>query len=84
VKPLVILGMNAIVVYMASELVAEVFEGVHLHAGGQVVSLHDWLAQQFLAIASPMNASLLYAISYTLLMYGIAYILYRRGWFLRV
>ncbi|HEX4232546.1 MAG TPA: DUF5009 domain-containing protein [Bryobacteraceae bacterium] len=83
-KPLVILGMNAIVVYMASELVAEVFDGIHLHAGGQLISLHDWFAQQFLMIASPLNASLLYAISYMLLMYGIAYILYRRGWFLRV
>jgi predicted acyltransferase len=28
--------------------------------------------------------SLLYAIAYTLLMYLIAYVLYRPGWFLRV
>ncbi|HUS07821.1 MAG TPA: hypothetical protein VMZ52_16065 [Bryobacteraceae bacterium] len=35
-------------------------------------------------ISKPMNASLAYAIFYTLLMYLIAYVMYRRGWFLRV
>ena len=31
-----------------------------------------------------LNASLLFAISYTLLMYLIAYAMYRRRWFVRV
>lgn len=82
VKPLVILGMNAIVVYMASEIFAEVLESIHLHGGGQSISLQDWFGH--LAFASPMNMSLLYSIAYLLLMYVIAYVLYRRGWFLRV
>jgi predicted acyltransferase len=82
VKPLVILGMNAIVVYMASEIFAEVLDSVHWHAGGHTISVQDWFAH--LAIASPMNLSLLYAICYVLLMYVIAYVLYRRGWFLRI
>ena len=82
VKPLVIMGMNAITVYMASEILAEVLESVRWHAGGQPVSLQSWFGH--LGIASPMNVSLLYAVCYMLLMYLIAYVLYRRGWFLRV
>ena len=31
-----------------------------------------------------MNASLLYAIAYTLLMFALAYGLHRRGWFLKI
>jgi len=75
-KPLVIMGMNAITVYMASELLDEAFGAT---------GLHEWLyVHVFLAMASPINASLLYAIAYVLLMYAIAYVMYRRGWFLRV
>jgi predicted acyltransferase len=76
VKPLVITGMNAIAVYMASEFLAE-----FLDSSG----LHDTLYGRYFApLASPMNASLLWALSFTLLMYLLAYFLYRRRWFLRV
>jgi len=76
VKPLVILGMNAIAVYMASELLDEVLSAFHLRG---------WIfTHVFAPLASPINASLLYAIAYVLLMYGIAYGMYRRGWFWRV
>ena len=81
-KPFVILGMNAIVVYMASEIFAEVLESVHFHAGGQAISLQDWFGH--VTLLSPQNMSLLYALSYLFLMYLIAYLFYRRGWFLRV
>jgi predicted acyltransferase len=83
VKPFTIMGMNAIAVYMASELLEEVFEAIHFTSGGQMITLRDWLYAPFAAIASPMNASLLYAIAYVLLMYCIAYVMYRRRWFLR-
>jgi len=76
VRPLVIMGMNAIVVYLASEMVEE------------TLSLLGWRERLYEAVfaplASPYNASLLYAVVYTLAMYGIAYGMYRRGWFVRV
>ena len=76
VKPLVIMGMNAIAVYVASELLDELMGATQLHT---------WVyARMFAGYASPMNASLLYAIGYTLLMYALAYTMYRRGWFVRV
>ena len=76
VKPLVIMGMNAIAVYLASEFLDEA-----LGATG----LHRWLFTHLFAWpASPYNASLLYAVAYVLVMYLIAYALYCRNWFLRV
>jgi predicted acyltransferase len=75
-RPLEILGMNAITVYMASEMVEEVL---------------SWLGWRepiyravFVPLLSPYNASLAYAVSYMLAMYLIAYVMYRRGWFVKV
>ncbi len=80
-KPFVIIGMNAITVYMISELLDEVINSVTIGK----VSVQEWLYQHlFVPIASPMNASLLWALSYTLLMFVIAYFMYRRKWFLKV
>jgi len=76
VKPLVIMGMNAIAVYLASEFLDEALNGT---------GLHHWIFNNLFSWpASPYNASLLYAIAYVLLMYLVAYGMYRRGWFLRV
>jgi predicted acyltransferase len=83
-KPPVIMGMNAITVYMVSELLDQVFNAIRVTSGGQSVTLHAWLGSLFGAVASPYNASLLFAIAYTLLMYLVAYVMYRRGWFVRV
>jgi predicted acyltransferase len=85
VKPLVIMGMNAIAVYMASETLAEVLDAIHWRSGAEGVDLRGWIFHHLFApLASPPNASLLYAVAYTLLMFVLAYGLYRRGWFLKV
>lgn len=81
VKPLVIVGMNSIAVYLASEVLAEVLDDVHV---GQA-SLHGLIYNRFYApIASVNNASLLWALSFVLVMYLLAYTLYKRGWFWRI
>jgi predicted acyltransferase len=76
VRPLVIMGMNSIAVYMASEL------------GDEILGETGWHKAIYNAVFapnfSPANASLAYAVAYVLAMYGIAYFLYRRKWFLRV
>jgi predicted acyltransferase len=76
VRPFVIMGMNSIAVYMASELGAEL-----LGATGWQQSIYNAV---FAPIASPVNASLLYAVAYVLCMYAIAYVMYRKKWFWRV
>ena len=74
-RPLVIMGMNAIAVYLASEFVEEALSLTNIHA---------WIYQTIFApLASPRNASLAYAACYVLLMYAIAYGLYKRRLFLK-
>jgi predicted acyltransferase len=85
VKPLVIMGMNAIVIYLASEFLDEALTWIHWTGAGGRVVLRRWLYDHlFAGIASPYNASLLYAITYVLVMLLFAWWLYRRRWFVRV
>ena len=74
-KPLAILGMNAIAVYLASELVEEALD---------LTGAHQWIYRTLFApLASPKNASLAFAVCYVLCMYALAYGMYRKRWFLR-
>jgi predicted acyltransferase len=76
VKPLVVIGLNPITVYMLSELLDEA-----LNLSG----LHSVIYRAvFMPIASPINASLLWALAYTGLMFLAAWIMYKRGWVVRV
>jgi predicted acyltransferase len=85
VKPLVVMGMNTIVIYLASEFLDEALGWVHWTGADGKVVLREWLYEHLFAqLASPYNASLIYAVSYVLVMFLIAWALYRRGWFVRV
>jgi predicted acyltransferase len=75
-RPFAIYGMNAIAVYILSGLI------------GRLMSLFHWHAPVFDTLfaplsANPENASLYYAIAFTLMLYLAAYAMYRRGWFLK-
>jgi predicted acyltransferase len=84
-KPAVIMGMNAITVYMLSELLAIILGVIHWGKGATATSLQTWLYKTcFAPLASPYNASLLWAIAFTLLMYVAAYAMYRKQWFIRI
>jgi len=84
-KPAIVMGMNAITVYMVSELLDSTLNAVRWGTGTGSVSLRVWLYRTLFApLAAPRNASLLYALAYTLLMYGVAWAMYRRKWFVRV
>jgi predicted acyltransferase len=76
VKPLVIMGLNPISIYMLSELLDEALNISGLH--------RTIYATVFAPLASPVNASLLWALAYTGLMFLAAWIMYRRGWVVRV
>ena len=83
VKPLLIVGMNSIAVYLASEILAELLNDIH--AGSQGASLHALIYSRFFApLGSVETASLLWALSFTLLMYLLAYFLYKKSWFWRI
>ena len=81
VRPMVIFGMNAIAAYMVSEGLSELLDSVSVGGGSlQKYIYRGW----FVPLASPANASLLYSIAFVLVIYAVAYLMYRRGWFLRV
>lgn len=81
-RPMVIMGMNAIAVYMAAELLEVLMSNVHLASGAPI---RTWVYQTlFVPMWPPGWAAFLYAAAYTGLMYCFAYLLYRKRWFLRV
>lgn len=75
-QPFVILGMNAIAIYLVSE------------AGEILLSALGWktwiFQNVFLPLASPINASLLYALAYTFANFLVAWVLYRKKLFFRI
>jgi predicted acyltransferase len=76
VKPLVILGMNSIAVYVAAELFDTLL---------YMANVRDTIYETaFVPFASAANASLFYACAYTLVMFALAWVLYRRRVFIRV
>jgi predicted acyltransferase len=85
VRPLVIMGMNAITVYMASELLDELISSIEFRHGAGSISIRDWIYQTlFVPVWPPSVAALFYGVAVMLVMYALAYVLYRREWFLRV
>jgi predicted acyltransferase len=85
VKPLVIMGSNAILVYLASEFLDEALGWVHWASPAGRISLRGWIYTHiFAGLGGPYNASLFFAIAYVLVLYLFAWFLYRRGWFVRV
>jgi predicted acyltransferase len=85
-KPFVVLGMNAIAIYCLSELVSVcLFLAPGTASDGSPTSLYDQIfASWFFPLASPINASLLFAVAFLLLMYAVAWLLYKRKWFMKV
>lgn len=80
-KPFTIFGMNAIAAYFLSELIEIIINEVKL----QSVSLKDYLFNHlFLSWALPVNASLLWAISYVILLFVLISILYNKKIFIKV
>jgi len=85
-QPFVVYGMNAIAMFVLAGLVAKSLGLVRVAAaGGGQISLSAWIFRSLYApLASPKNASLMYALTYVLLFWAIAYFLYRRRIFLKV
>jgi predicted acyltransferase len=85
VKPIQVFGKNAIAAYFLSEALAAVLYTVTLLADGHRVTLQEYLySHLFAPLASPLNASLLYAISYVAVCWLAMAVLYRRGVFLKI
>jgi predicted acyltransferase len=92
-RPFVIFGMNAIAMFVLAGVIGRAIAEIPMPAAaGQSLSLRSWIWDRcFLALTrgepalcSANFASLLYALSFVALLFGIAWLMYRRKWFIKV
>jgi predicted acyltransferase len=84
--PLVIYGSNALAMFVLAGLVGRLFVFIKwTDADGKAVALKTWIYQtMFVPLASPVNASLLFALAFVLVFLVIAWALWRKKWFLKI
>lgn len=74
--PLVVFGMNALFLFALSGLVAKMIG---------VLKLQATLYAPILALnLAPVNASLLFAIGFVAVMYAVAWVMWKKRWFVKV
>ena len=85
-KPFVIYGMNAIAIYVLAGLLGKTLYLIQITASdGTTQDLKDVIYQNvFVPLASPINASLLFAIAFVLVTYVVAWAMWKKKWFLKV
>lgn len=85
-QPLVVFGMNALFVFVLSGLVARLLARPRIAVdGGGSVSLKEWLYAPLAALPlPPQAASLLWALGFVGAMYAVAWVMWKRRWFVRV
>ena len=85
-QPFIIYGTNALFVYILSGFVATLMYSVSWEtAAGEHLSLKSLVYEHFFtSIFSPLNASLAYAITNVLVLWALAWVLYRRRVFIKV
>ena len=84
--PFVIYGMNAITVFVLAGVVGRTIGLIKVAMpDGTELPLQAYIFQTYyLSIASPINASLLYAISFILVMFLVVWLMWWRKWFVKV
>lgn len=84
-KPFVMLGTNALAVYILSSLTTRLFYIIPLPEAWGATGIKELIySQLLLPLASPINASLMFAVLYVLFWTGIMAILYRRKIFIKI
>ena len=84
--PLLVFGMNAIAVYVLSELMDKAMGIIHVNDAGSSVSLKGYAYNHWFATLSsdPYVTSLLWAIAYVLLWWAIMWAFYRKRVFIKI
>ena len=96
-KPFAIYGMNAIAVFMMAGLLGRILPTIKVAtASGKKIGLQSYLYDTLFApfaspgtapffgfLASPKNASLMWALMYVTGLFLVSYVMYRRKWFLK-
>jgi predicted acyltransferase len=84
--PFTIYGMNALFIFALSGLIAKLLNFVKFTQADQtLLSLKVVLFKPIQALPiSAVNASLLFALAFNLFMFAIAWLMWKRGWFVKV
>ena len=87
-KPFVIFGVNALALFVGSGVMARLLGIIkvgEVNSEGNRLSLQQWIFNNlFLSWASPINASLAFAICFILVWLGLMWLLYRKNIFIKV
>ena len=85
-KPFMIYGMNALFIFALSGLVAKMLGFIKLdQPDGTTISLGATLYAPLRALdVAPVNSSLLYALTFNVVMFAVAYFMWRKKWFVKV
>jgi predicted acyltransferase len=85
-KPFVIFGVNALALFVFSGLLSKILGIIKItDTTGKQTSLQGWIFQSgFLSIAEPINASLLFALTYILFWLLLMWLLYRKRIYIKV
>jgi predicted acyltransferase len=85
-KPFVIYGLNAIAIYAIAWIVETFLSLIRVsQADGSTLSLQQYIFQNvYLPFANPINASLLYAITFVIVMFAVVWIMWERRWFVKI
>jgi predicted acyltransferase len=85
-KPFIVFGMNALIIYALSGLIARLFGIIKwVDSAGETISLKGWIYNTFFtSFLSDINASLAWALFNVLLLLVIGWILYARKIFIKV
>ena len=85
-KPFIIFGVNALALFVLSGSMAKILILIPVgSADGKAISLQKWIFDSiFLPVASPINASLMYAISFILFWLFLMWLLFRKQIYIKV
>jgi len=84
--PFRVFGTNAIAAYVFAEAMSDWLKRIRVHlANGDTMTWQETIYQRvFAGLASPPNASLIYALAYVLMCWLAMWVLYRKGIFLKI
>lgn len=85
-KPFTIYGMNALFIFAFSGLVAKMLGFIKFTGDdGKLVSLKTMLYAPIKALPlAPVNQSLLFAVLFNLAMFAVAWLMWKKKWFIKV
>lgn len=81
IGPLLAFGKNALVIYMVSELLSAVLYSIRVGS----ISVHERIFRAiFEGLGQPATSSLMYALTYLALMYGLAWVMDKKRWYVKI